>query len=410
MAIPRQRITLPPGAVTTAIAGALHGDLWAGDDITRFEQRFATLVGSREAIAMASGRAGLRAILESLELEPGCEVLCPSYGYPVVPHVVRAMGFTLRLVECDLQTLAMDPAALAAAISPKTGAVIVMHLFGVPARIRELEALCAARNIPLVEDCAHCVGATVGGRHVGTIGRVGYFSFETSKMINTLGGGMLATNDPALAQRLRAGLAGEKVRKPGWLFERLARTSFESMVTNPLGFNLGVYPALRIAQRVTKADGAFASGYQADHFTMKGRTGQYTNYQAKLGMAQLAGLDASLSRRIQVAKRLIGQLRDLVPFQEPASADTVANYMLVTGLFAERSKVSAALLRRGIDSKHHYMRDCSRALETGETFKIAARAEAEALHLPCFPEMSDAAVDRVATAVREVVAAVRRGA
>jgi perosamine synthetase len=399
MAIPRQRIRLPKGAIPTALVSIPRGDLWRGDAIAEFERAFAALVGAEHAVVTASGRAGLAAILESLDLPEGSEIICPAFGYPVVPHLVRSMGYTLRLVDCSMPTLGFDPAALDAAASERTAAIIVMHLFGVPAPIDAIGAIAERVGARLIEDCAHCLGASVGGRHVGTIGDVGYFSFETSKMINTLGGGILTTNDGALAERLRARLEGETDRTLKWLVERLARTAFEDAVTSPLGFNAGVYPALRLAARNADHADRFASGYQADHFTMKGRTGRYTNYQARLGLAQLRAHERTLERRVRVAESLIERLGGRVEVQRPGEPDAIANYLLVTALIPDRPAVAARLLRRGVDTKHHYMRDCSRALETGETFPFASRAEQEVLHLPAFPGMSRAQVRRVADAV-----------
>ena len=230
-----------------------------------------------------------------------------------------------------------------------------------------------------------------------------YFSFETSKMINTLGGGMITTRDPDVAARIRAARTNENPRTISWLVNRLLRTSFEATVTSPLPFNLGVYPALRFAPRTGDSKDRFASGYHGDHVTMKGRTGRYTNYQARLGLAQLERGPERVRRLVANAKRLMDPLRDRVSFVEPADPQTKANYMLVTARFPERAAVGDALLRRGIDTKHHYMRDCSQLVDTRETFPNAARAEAEALHLPAFPELSDQQIDRIAAAVRAVV-------
>jgi dTDP-4-amino-4,6-dideoxygalactose transaminase len=402
VAVPRQRITLPPGAYRRALAGGLRGDLWEGDDVARFEQAFAALIGAEDAVAVASGRAGLRFILDALE--PGCEVICSAFGYPVVPFLVKHAGFQLKLVDCELKTLGMDPDALADAITDRTGAVIATHLYGVPCRIREIAEIAAAHGADLVEDCAHCCGASAGGRQTGTFGRMAYFSFETSKMINTLGGGMITTRDRALAAGMREAHRGEARRTFGWLAKRLCKTTFEATVTGPLPFNLGVYPALRFTQRKGGGDdNRFASGYHGDHVTMRGRTGRYTNYQARLGLAQLDRLPERLKRRVANARRLIDPLEDRVRFQRPADDDAEANYMLVTALFANRQAIGDELLRRGVDTKHHYMRNCAGLLESGETFPNAAQAEAEVLHLPAFPELSPARVDRIAETVGAVV-------
>ncbi|MEO1130621.1 MAG: DegT/DnrJ/EryC1/StrS family aminotransferase [Planctomycetota bacterium] len=399
MAVPRQHIRLPRGAWRRALQSGLTGQLWQGEDVPRFEQAFADTVGTSNAIAVSSGRAGLQAILQSLNLPPGSEVICPAFGYPVVPHLVRALGYSVKFVDCEMRTLGMDPALVAEAVTDQTAAIIAVHLYGVPCRIREIADIAAQRGIPMIEDCAHCLGARVGGRHVGTFGTVSYFSFETSKMINTLGGGMIISDDSELAGQIRTLAEGDHNKGMRWLLNRLCKTTFEHTVTSPIPFNLSVYPALRLAAARKGEDSPFASGYTADHFTMAGRTGRYTNYQARLGLVELEQAPALLERRLENARRLMDAVRPQVALQEAWDADAEANFMLVTGLFPDRAAISAALLRRGVDTKHHYMRDCSRALQTGEHFELASRAEAEVLHIPCFPEMSARQIDFVSEAV-----------
>ncbi len=399
----RQRIHLPPASVRLAMAALVRGDLWEGEDIARFERGFAAFIGARHAVAVASGRAGLRFIFDALALEPGSEVICSAYAYPIVPHVVKLLGYQVKFADCELRTLGMDPEALAKAISPRTRAVVATHLFGVPCRIREIASLAAARGVALVEDCAHIYGATAGGKKVGSFGKAAYFSFETSKVINTMGGGMLTTSDDAMAARLREVSDAEPRKAGSWLAKRLMRTGFEATVTHPLVFNAAVYPALRLVPRKKGGEDRFASGYTGDGVTMEGRMGRYTNYQARLGLRQMAQIAPSLERRVANARRLIDRLRGMLTFQEPANADDTANFMLVTALVPELAETTGRLLRAGVDTKHHYMQDCSRIFPTGETFPNAERAEQEVLHLPAYPELSPEQVDRIADRIRRAL-------
>jgi dTDP-4-amino-4,6-dideoxygalactose transaminase len=131
--------------------------------------------------------------------------------------------------------------------------------------------------------------------------------------------------------------------------------------------------------------------------------GRYTNYQAKLGLRQMQSAIALNERRSANAERLKRQLRDKVRFQEPAGPDVVANYMLVTSLMPNLREIAAELLKSGVDTKHLYMRDCSRMFDRNADFPNAARAEREALHLPANPELSDARIDAIAAKVAAVV-------
>ena len=398
MAIPRQRIHLPKGAWTGAIGSLISGDLWEGPSVARFEREFAKAIGSADAVTVPSGRAGFKFLFESLGLEPGGEVICSAFGYPIVPFIVKKLGYDLSFVDCETKTLGMDPEALETRISDTTQAVIATHLYGVPCKIDRIAEICRKHGVVLIEDCAHCFGAAVGGKRVGSFGDAGCFSFETSKVINTMGGGMVTVRDTELAEKIRA--AGAKENRNGfkWLFRRLFKTTFEATVTNRLVFNLGVYQALRMASG-GDGDDRFASGYHGDEVSLAGKMGRYTNYQAKLGVRQMPGVSAINERRRHNAERLFSKLDGRVHMQQPAGPECEANYMLVTGLFPDLREVADALLKKGIDTKHLYMRDCSRMFEGAGDFPNAVRAEREALHLPAFAELSDRDIDRVATAV-----------
>ncbi len=359
-------------------------------------------------MAAPSARAVLRFIFGSMDLEPGSEVICSAFGYPVVPYLAKTLGFELRFADCELQTLGMDPDALAEVISDRTAVVIATHLYGVPCRIREIAEISQRHGASLIEDCAHCYGAAVGDTKAGAFGRAAYFSFETSKVINTMGGGMMTSTDPQLAQRAREIRKAEPPKTVGWLAKRLLRTSFEATVTNPLFFNAAVYPALRFAPRKAGGEDRFASGYHGDEISMRGKMGRYTNYQAGLGLWQAERVAARVERQVANAERLMGQLRDRVTFQEPAGPDVRANYMLVTARFPDMPTVCDRLLRAGVDSKHHYMRDCTQLFEIGGSFPNAARAEREVLHLPAYPELTGAQIDRMAKKIADVVDALRR--
>ncbi len=404
MAIARQRIHLPPRAWRSAVAGILRRDLLEGDAVQRFEQAFAAFIGVPAAVAVPSGRAGLRFIYEALGLEPGSEVICSAFAYPVVPHLTHSLGHRVRFVDCELETLGLDPEALAATIDDRTRIVIATHLYGVPCRIREIAAIVERRGATLIEDCAHCFGAAVGGRRAGAWGRFGYFSFETSKPVNTMGGGMVTANDAAAATRLREIARREQHKDLRWLAGRLLKTTFEAAVTHPLAFSLGVQPALRLLERRPAGPEAqrFASGYQRDEVTMQGRMGRYTNYQARLGLAQMDRARRQLERRTEHARRLIGRLGDAVHFQRHDAPGVESNFMLVTALFPRMPEVARELLQRGVDTKHRYMRDCSRLFDSG-SFPRAARAEREVLHLPAYPELEPEQIDRIAAAVASVV-------
>jgi perosamine synthetase len=165
--------------------------LWEGSNIGKFERAFAEYIGTPDAVTVPSGRGGFKFLFDGLQLGPGTEVICSAFGYPIVPFLVKSLGYDLKFVDCEMQTLGMDPELLKKTISRHTGAVIGTHLYGIPCQVDKISELAKQNDAFLIEDCAHCYGAAIGDRKVGSFGAAGCFSFETSKVINTMGGGMV---------------------------------------------------------------------------------------------------------------------------------------------------------------------------------------------------------------------------
>ncbi len=401
LAIARQRIRLPQGAWRSAIASLVRGDLWDGPQIAEFEQAFSDFIGSADAIAVPSGRGGFKLLFDGLNLEPGAEIICSAFGYPIVPFLVKSLGFDLKFVDCETTTLGMDPEKLQAAISDNTATVIATHLYGVPCQIDKIAEITKPHNSALIEDCAHCYGAAVDGKKVGTFGDAGCFSFETSKVINTMGGGMVTVNTKELGEKIRKTAREGAPNNVGWLIKRLAKTTFESLVTNPILFNLGVYQALRLIPR--GEEDRFASGYHGDEVSMAGKMGRYNNYQARLGLRGMISVGDVVANRRANAEHLIDQLDEKLRFQKPIGSNVDSNYMLVTAMTDELHALAARLLRVGVDTKHLYMRDCSGMFDGAGDFPNAIAAEKEVLHIPAHPHLSINDIDVLAAKIRGVL-------
>ena len=378
----------------------VKGALIEGGEIAEFENDFAQFTGAKFAITVPSGRAGLKFILEGLQYESGAEIIVPAYTYPIVPFVVKSMGYKLKFVDIEIPTLSIDPVKLENAISNNTKAVIATHLFGVPCKIQEIMEIAKAKNIDVIEDCAHACGASVDNVKAGNFGRAAYFSFETSKCINTHGGSIITTSDADVANRIRA--SRSKLNKASSLkiFKRLLKNCFEGIVTQPAIFTIFIYPLLRMAAKVKNTKDVIGSTYVGSDITMSGRMGMFTNYQAHIGLQQLKSITQINEKRVHNANILIKALKAHVLCHEPVSVNHHPNYLLFTMLVRDMEKTAIDLLKLGIDTKRHYMSNCSAIYDTGENFPNAVRADNEAIHLPAYPELNQRDIERIASIVK----------
>ncbi|MGW5440765.1 DegT/DnrJ/EryC1/StrS family aminotransferase [Nocardia asteroides] len=192
-------------ATADRIRGALgSGDYILGETVTRFEQRFADYLGAAHAIGVNTGTDALALALTALGIGPGDEVVTVANTFHATALAIAAVGATPVLVDCEPDTYLMDLDALDAACGPHTTAILAVHLFGRSLDMDRITAIAARHRIPVVEDCAQAVGATWGGRRVGTFGTAAAFSFHPSKNLAAAGdAGAVVTDNPEIAHTIR---------------------------------------------------------------------------------------------------------------------------------------------------------------------------------------------------------------
>ena len=191
--------------IEEALARVLEsGQVIMGEEVSSFEEEFASYVGAQTSVAVGSGTAALTLALRALGIGPNDEVLTVSNaGVPTVA-AIRATGALPVLVDVEPGTMLMSHSLLEAAISERTRAVLPVHLYGQPVDLDAFLAVASRHSLRLVEDCSHAHGAFYRGQHVGTFGDVGCFSFYPTKNLGAFGdGGICVTDDYAIAGRLR---------------------------------------------------------------------------------------------------------------------------------------------------------------------------------------------------------------
>jgi dTDP-4-amino-4,6-dideoxygalactose transaminase len=336
------------------VAVLRSGQLAQGARVEELETRFADVVGVAHAVASSSGTASLHLSLLALGIGPGDEVVTSPFTFVASANAALYVGARPVFVDIDPRTYNLDPAAVAARITPRTRAILPVHLYGNPAEMPALAAIASRHGLHIVEDAAQAHGAAIDGRQVGTFG-VGNFSFYPTKNIISAEGGLLTTDDAALAERVRL------LRNHG---------QSERYRHEILGYNL-----------------------------------RMTEMHAAVGVVQLRHLDAFTKKRQANARYLSEGLAGAVatPFVLPGYTHVYHQYTIrIPG--GRRDAVAAALRERGVGTAVHYptpvhLQPLYRDLGYRECLPEAERAAREVLCLPVHPGLSEADLE---TIVREV--------
>lgn len=201
--VKKQNESLQP-QLDEAILGVVRdGQYVLGPNVKAFEKEFAAALKADYAVGVANGTDALILALRALDIGPGDEVITTPFTFIATAEAVSLVGGTPVFVDIDPKTFNLDPTLIEANITPRTKAVIPVHLFGQPCEMEPIMEVARRHNLKVIEDCAQATGATYRGKHIGTFGDIGCFSFFPSKNLGTMGdGGMVTTNDPALYERV----------------------------------------------------------------------------------------------------------------------------------------------------------------------------------------------------------------
>ncbi len=337
------------------------GMIAQGPEVAEFEREFSShFVQSRPVVAVNSGTAGLHLGLVASGVAPGDEVIVPSFTFAATGNSVALAGATPVFADIEGETFTLDPAAVEAAVTPRTKGILLVHLYGHPARLRELQEIAGRRGIALYEDAAQAHGAKLDDRPVGTFGAFGAFSLYPTKNMTSGEGGMITTGDEALAHTARL------LRNQG-----MAR-QYENEI---VGFNA-----------------------------------RMTDIHAAIGRVQLTKVDAWTATRRSNAAFLDAHLRGVVT--PPVAVGAVHVYHQYTIRVPEDRDGFAAALRQehGVGSGVYYpipnhrlpsLAGFARGVHLPET----ERAAREVLSLPVHPSLSENDLERIVAAVNAIAGA-----
>jgi perosamine synthetase len=339
-----------------------------GPFVERFEREFAARVGRRHAVAVCNGSMALDAAVVALGLGPGDEVILPSFTIISCASAIVRAGAKPVLVDSDPLTWNMDPAQVADRIGSRTKAIMVVHLYGLPADMAPLLELADRHGLKVIEDAAEMHGQTWRARPCGSFGDISTFSFYPNKHVTTGEGGMLVMDDDALAARCRQ-------------LRNLAFAPPRRFVHEELGWNL-----------------------------------RMTNLQAALGCAQLERLDSFVSRKRAMGARYTALLSDAPGLQLPMVRNADAdNIYWVYGLVLDDDvpfdgdEAIRRLAERGVSSRPFFwpMHEQPVFRRMGwfadEHLPVAARLGRRGFYVPSGLALSDTQIDAVAAAVQDMM-------
>ena len=381
--LPFHRASIDENDIESVVRVLRSGWLTTGAEAQRFESTFAGYVGAKEAVALSSCTAALHLGLAAIRLQEGDEVILPTMTFSSTGEVVLYFKAVPVLVDCEADSFQMDPAAIERAITPRTRAIIVVHFAGSPANLEAILDIARRRKLTVIEDAAHALPTRYKGKMIGSFGDICCFSFYATKTITTGEGGMLTTEDPEVAARVRM---------------------------------LSLHGISKDAYKRYTAEGSWRYeildvGYKYN----------MTDLQAALGLAQLSKCDLLREKRERVAENYTEALLGVDAYQTPAIPPDVQHawhlYVLkinADALSITRDEVIVELRKRGIGTSVHFiplhMHPYYRqnfGYSAGD-FPNAENHFERAISLPLFPDMTNEDSERVIEALHQVACAYRR--
>jgi perosamine synthetase len=360
-----------------------NGWLTSGPKVKEFEDAFARFTGASNAVAVNSCTAALHLALAALDIQAGVEVIIPTMTFAATGEVVQYLNATPVLVDCKSESFHIDPNQIRRAITRRTRAIVPVHYAGYPCDMDEIIDIARSHELHIVQDAAHSFPASYKGQMIGTIADVTCFSFYATKTITTGEGGMITTENPALAERMRM-LSLHGISKDAWKRYSAQGTWRYDIVEAGFKYNL-------------------------------------TDLQAALGLAQLEKADILRQRRATIAKLYSKAIATIPGFLIPPDQDNNGHawHLYVIRVDRERLKIGRddvieELKALGVGTSVHFIPLHLHTLYRQKfgcrpgQFPNAEMHFAGAISLPLFPDMSMEDVEHVLGALRDIAAKHRR--
>ncbi len=333
-----------------------------GEKIQQFENQFSKYIGMSSGVATSNGTTALHLALSALGIHESDEVIVPDFTFVSPVNAVLYQGAKPVLVDAESETWGMDPKKVLSSITPKTKAIIVVHVYGNPAKLDEIKEIADDRSIYLVEDCAESIGAKFLGKRVGSFGTISCFSFYGNKIITTGEGGMCLTNEKDIEERMKM------LRDHGM-------SNSKRYWHDIIGYNY-----------------------------------RMTNIQAALGLSQLSKIDKILKRKREIAKIYYENLPKEVAtyIRNDYSESVYWLFSILSKNELEKQSILDSLERNGYETRPffypvHSMPPYLKFISDTDTFEVSKHISDVGINLPSYPELTNEQVLGVCRAVKQAI-------
>jgi dTDP-4-amino-4,6-dideoxygalactose transaminase len=400
LATPRARIRFGAREVLASLKA-----LYRTTVIAEFEQKMAQYLAVQHAVFTSSGKSALALLLKALGAKKGDRIVLASYNVPEVPQVLLSLGLVPVFVDVDRDTYNISPERVRDALKKGARFLLATHLYGHPADMDSLLALAREFGAILIEDCAQALGAKFKGKRLGSFGIGSIFSFGLMKNLNTLYGGLVATNDQRIFEKVKS--ETDHARRSShlpYLKQAFVASSLDIATSHPF-FDLLVYPLVFLDGALTldisyKLSKMRPKAFETGGIRVEDIVCAPPRLAASIGLAGLDKLDHENAMRKENAKMLIDAIKDIegVRFQKPLP-DTEPVWTNFVICHPERDNLRQQLLRKGIDCTRGYLLACHRLFSDKallvDTFDESQTLERQNLYLPCHPDVTSNDIQKI---------------
>jgi len=382
--------------VLKALSGyVLSGKTRNKDYIADFKNALTAFFGAKYAVLTPTGRKGLSLIIDYYSFPDGAEIIMPAYTLKDLVSLIKEKGYKPVFVDINPKTYNLEAALLEEKINERTAMIIATHIFGMPCQIDEIVRIARGHNVIVVEDCAHAMGALYKGRRVGTFSDASFFSLETSKPVNTFGGGIVITGNKALRDFIEGRI--NAYPRPGMkLFIKVAFSFIEDSVIQSIFFSILAFLFYFKYTKVvtTNLYLLFSRKTNVTDFT-------YTDFQAYLGLLQLKELDLRNKQLMDKVHEMRKMFKSAVEYQANLSASVPSFYYNVIKTDRDGSAMRKKLLKLGVDVGvgDEITDNCPMYFKDSGHFPVTDEVSEKLLQLPMSYDFDTEKIRRIAAAL-----------